>query len=233
MAISVTCPSCSKSYQVKDDAAGKKFRCKACETVVTVPAESAAPAAAEGDPWENLDLPAQEDPYASDNPYAFDAAPAAAPARRGKKRSAKAARGAGMPVTVIVALVCESILLLLSLIGLVGSAIVLDICGGFFQFIRVGLEAGAIYGYVQAVNVIRWISVVMCGLVLLLQLACAGILGVGGVAMLQQANVPQDQLAMMQGGIGVVIAVIVAGMVLYATILGCLLSPSARDYFER
>lgn len=37
MTIQVSFPSCSKSYQVKDAAAGKKFQCKGCETVVVVP----------------------------------------------------------------------------------------------------------------------------------------------------------------------------------------------------
>lgn len=37
MTIQVSCPACSKSYQVKDAAAGKKFQCKGCETVVVVP----------------------------------------------------------------------------------------------------------------------------------------------------------------------------------------------------
>jgi uncharacterized RDD family membrane protein YckC len=37
MAINVTCPSCNQAYSVPDDKAGKKFRCKGCESVVTIP----------------------------------------------------------------------------------------------------------------------------------------------------------------------------------------------------
>ncbi|MBS0263193.1 MAG: hypothetical protein JSS02_14710 [Planctomycetes bacterium] len=37
MSIKITCAQCQKSYQVKDDAAGKKFRCKGCETLIPVP----------------------------------------------------------------------------------------------------------------------------------------------------------------------------------------------------
>ena len=35
--IKLQCPSCSKSYQVKDAAAGKRFKCKKCGETVTVP----------------------------------------------------------------------------------------------------------------------------------------------------------------------------------------------------
>ncbi|MCA9053295.1 MAG: hypothetical protein KDA75_05625 [Planctomycetaceae bacterium] len=38
MAISVQCPHCSHDYTVKDDAAGRKFKCKECGAVVEVPA---------------------------------------------------------------------------------------------------------------------------------------------------------------------------------------------------
>lgn len=37
MAISFECTGCGKEYKVKDDLAGKRIRCKGCETVVTVP----------------------------------------------------------------------------------------------------------------------------------------------------------------------------------------------------
>jgi hypothetical protein len=38
MAINVACSSCGRQYTVKDDAAGKRFKCKDCEAVVEVPA---------------------------------------------------------------------------------------------------------------------------------------------------------------------------------------------------
>lgn len=38
MSISVACPSCGRPYNVKDDAAGKRFKCKDCEAIVEVPA---------------------------------------------------------------------------------------------------------------------------------------------------------------------------------------------------
>jgi hypothetical protein len=51
MAISVKCPNpeCGKEYRLKDSFAGKKVRCRECETVIVVPDEpdaAEAPAAA-------------------------------------------------------------------------------------------------------------------------------------------------------------------------------------------
>jgi hypothetical protein len=62
MPISVSCPACGKEYNVKDEAAGRKFKCKECEAVVEVPAGSTmnvGPANDFGDaenPFGNLDI---------------------------------------------------------------------------------------------------------------------------------------------------------------------------------
>lgn len=37
MSISVSCPDCQQAYNVPDDKAGKKFRCKQCQAIVEVP----------------------------------------------------------------------------------------------------------------------------------------------------------------------------------------------------
>lgn len=39
MPIDVTCPGCSKAYSVPDERAGQRFKCKACGTAVSVPAD--------------------------------------------------------------------------------------------------------------------------------------------------------------------------------------------------
>lgn len=39
MPIDVTCSGCSKSYSVPDERAGQRFKCKACGTAVSVPAD--------------------------------------------------------------------------------------------------------------------------------------------------------------------------------------------------
>ena len=38
MPINVACPQCQRQFVVRDEVAGKSFRCKDCETVVSVPA---------------------------------------------------------------------------------------------------------------------------------------------------------------------------------------------------
>ena len=226
MPISADCPKCGKTYQVKDDFAGKKFRCKACEGVVSVPA---AGGGSSGDPWDNLDLNSFGDQERDEDGNELE--PLAAPRRRSKGK--KKSRGGGMPGTVIVALVCESIIILLRGVGLIGSLVSLDICGGAINLLGLTLAGVAVFGYIQANNVIRWINVVLCGIGILFFLSCAGVLGIGGIAALQEANIPQEQLAMFQGIMGIVIAIMIAACCLYATILGCLLSPSARNYFDR
>ena len=40
--IKVNCPECNKAYSLKDNMAGKKVRCKECNTKITVPAAAAA-----------------------------------------------------------------------------------------------------------------------------------------------------------------------------------------------
>lgn len=37
MSIQVHCPGCSRSYTLKDELAGKKFKCKGCQAVVAIP----------------------------------------------------------------------------------------------------------------------------------------------------------------------------------------------------
>jgi hypothetical protein len=38
--IDVQCPACGKAYRVGEDKAGKKFRCKGCEKIVSIPSAS-------------------------------------------------------------------------------------------------------------------------------------------------------------------------------------------------
>lgn len=53
MSINVSCPSCGRPYTVKDDAAGKRFKCKDCESVVEVPVASGNSGDDEfGDPYD-------------------------------------------------------------------------------------------------------------------------------------------------------------------------------------
>ncbi len=57
MAISVSCNECGKEYNVKDDAAGKKFKCKDCGAVIQVPEALGS----EGDEFAGLEGDLEED----------------------------------------------------------------------------------------------------------------------------------------------------------------------------
>ncbi len=52
MAIDVSCPQCSAAYQVQDDKAGKKFRCKQCQEIITIPGGGSTSTG--DDPWGTL-----------------------------------------------------------------------------------------------------------------------------------------------------------------------------------
>lgn len=106
MPISATCPECGKTYQVKDDFAGKQFRCKECQGVVSVPTTKAST----GDPWDDLDLNSFQDqsPAAEDE---FEAP--AVPRRRGTgKKKSKSTDSGGKDAVAIIALVAGCINLL-------------------------------------------------------------------------------------------------------------------------
>jgi hypothetical protein len=63
MAISVQCDNCERNYNVSESHAGKKFRCKGCLSIVSVPAAASAPA--NDDPFD-FDLSAMAAPDGSD-----------------------------------------------------------------------------------------------------------------------------------------------------------------------
>ena len=68
MPIQATCRKCSKSYTVKDELAGKKFRCKQCQAVVTVP----QPAVILEEDEPDDDLFAESDDFGDDDFGSFD-----------------------------------------------------------------------------------------------------------------------------------------------------------------
>lgn len=59
MAINVACPSCGRQYSVKDDSAGKRFKCKDCEAVIEVPAGGGGDAGGDefGEPYDPNGVP--------------------------------------------------------------------------------------------------------------------------------------------------------------------------------
>ena len=153
MPIKTHCPNCCKEYRVKDELAGRKFRCKDCQGVVAVP-KPASPSPPRKDPWDDLDL----DAY-GDNPYVDEPIEAQRPKRKKKKSRKRRRTSDGMPGVVTTAVVCESILILFRCFGLVGLLLTLNCCGLMVSLFGIAFSGVALAGYVNANNVIRWISV--------------------------------------------------------------------------
>jgi len=62
MAIEVVCPNpgCAKAYRLKDEMAGKKVRCRQCQSVIEVPADGSGSAPSSDDATTGLMLEGQD-----------------------------------------------------------------------------------------------------------------------------------------------------------------------------
>jgi hypothetical protein len=234
MPISADCPRCGKTYQVKDDFAGKKFRCKACQGVVTVPAAGEG-GGGEKDPWDDLDLGSFQsgDPYAD----AESEAPAEAPRRRTKGKKKSKSQSGGMPATIMTAIGCEAVLILFYLFNTIrgvvggelqeGAQIVGGVCGVIFVAM---INGGAAFGYFNRQNVIRWISVVLTSITCLTCFGC-GIFALVGPAAFAQ-NLPAQAQAEM-GSLVVDGILMIVTSIVRVVLLVCLLLPASSQWFEK
>ena len=95
MPISATCPKCGRTYSVKDEHAGKKFRCQGCQEAVTVPMPQAQ------DDWETDDFgdfdDAGYDDYEDGGDYDDYESDRPAPVRRRSPKKKKPAAKAKRP----------------------------------------------------------------------------------------------------------------------------------------
>ena len=109
MAISVNCPSCARQYSVKEEAAGKKFKCKDCGAVVEVPDGGGGGGGGYSD-----DFGDPYNPYADDEMAGGGGAPPPMASRRPKKRSggsqSYAAERTKLPAILLLIIVCLSFL---------------------------------------------------------------------------------------------------------------------------
>lgn len=111
MSIHVACPACGRQYTVKDDAAGKRFKCKDCQSTIDVPAAGAADEFAPDDYGE---------------PYGEAEAPMAAPARRqssGRRGGSASAAAAQTKLPAIFMYVVCGLSIAYVMLQLVGTAI--------------------------------------------------------------------------------------------------------------
>jgi hypothetical protein len=214
MSIQVVCPTCEKTYKVKDEAAGKKMKCKGCETVIPIPAVAAV--IEEPDPWDVLPEQGDED----------EAAPRLPPVRRKQKPQPTAKRSRtrsadGMPVTVIVSIVLCGIMAAISGLAIVAFLLASNIILAALSLIRLAVNGTIIKGLIDRSNRLRWNAIIVDGLGLAWAFTC-------GAAMLFLGT--GEQIGAIPGGkIGIVVA-LAFQIVVWITDLAVLLSPSARDY---
>lgn len=105
MSISVECPECQATYNVKDELAGKKIRCKKCEGVIRIPADEFDFGADEFDDEEEEEAPRVVKKSKS---------------KTTKKRTSRRS-GGGMPVAIIIAIICLVMMIGFTLVNMFGT----------------------------------------------------------------------------------------------------------------
>lgn len=160
MPINIACPQCQRAFVVRDDIAGKSFRCKDCEAIVSVPViksasrESAPQKSAERKPSVNkrkaaaLESPAEED-WGYDVTWQDEkASELPAPVRRTKRtsapeRSAETSESPVIPIEGMVAIASIAVLGVLNLWVLISPD---DILWKLIAAIRIAVEARVVWG---------------------------------------------------------------------------------------
>jgi hypothetical protein len=209
MSIDVACPECAKVHKVKEEAAGKKFRCKGCQAVVTIPA---AAEIVEPDPWDVVDENAEAPP-----PMPRRRKPQ--PAKRSRSSSSS---GSEMPVTIIVSICINGLMIALNVVGVIGNIMSGNIPGVGGVVVRLGIEIAIIKGLIDRSNSYRWQGAALDGVGLAFGMLCLPAIFFMG------DQLKQPMLA--DGGVAVFVAIIVAQMILWITDIVMLLSPSAKDW---
>jgi hypothetical protein len=209
MSIDVACPECAKVHKVKEEAAGKKFRCKGCQAVVSIPE---AAEIAEPDPWDVVDEDAEAPPPMARRRKSQ-------PAERGRSSSSS---GSGMPVTVIVSICITALMLAGNLFGIVTTLMGGNMTGAGGSFIRLGIEIAIIKGLIDRSNKIRWQAVALDAVGLGFVFLCLT------PAMIFLSDAVGKQMP--DGGMVVLAIIFGAQVVLWIVDMVMLLTPSAKSY---
>lgn len=228
MSIETECDACGRAYRVKDDYAGKKFRCKTCDTVVQVP----EPVLADADPWDDLDSADYEDydnPYSSGSPPPRTIPPVVGRHSVDEKRAAKSPkkrqrkRHDGMPTSIILAAVCIGILISLNGLGAISLFAEGELPKALGSGLRMAIEVVLLVGILQRQdNARKWaVGLAIFGAVAFF--SCGTLVSITGPAMFREADVAAEDFA-------ILVAVFFAQFLLDATIAIGLLMPSAKEY---
>lgn len=216
MPIEVTCPSCDKKYKVKDDAAGKKIRCKNCETVIKIPLVEQAE---EQDPWDSVDEREQEE----------EPEPPPPPRRSSTSKSAKRSRkssSAGLPVTIIASLSIIGLMMAFCLFSVfkMATSQPINLPGLVGVVLRILIDTGLILGLLNRINAVRWVCIALDCLGLGFTCLCLGAFFL--------VLPPEATKQIPPGDITLLIAVFAVQFVLWISDIVILLTPSAKEYFE-
>jgi hypothetical protein len=160
MPINIACPQCQRAFVVRDEVAGKSFRCKDCEAIVSVPAIKPAPQKSadlkSGEPKPSAakrkattpEPPTEED-WGYDESWQDDQqSELPAPVRRAKKKAAKersAETGTSpvIPIEGMLAIANIAVLGVLNLWVLISPD---DILWKLIAAIRIAVEARVVWG---------------------------------------------------------------------------------------
>jgi hypothetical protein len=158
MPINIACPQCQRQFVVRDEIAGKSFRCKDCEAIVSVPASKPAPqkpvAPKSAEPMPSVakhkapEPPAEEDWGYNETWQDDQQSELPAPVRRAKKkaapeRSEETSESPVIPIEGMLAIASIAVLGVLNLWVLISPD---DILWKLIAAIRIAVEARVVWG---------------------------------------------------------------------------------------
>jgi len=208
MAIQVSCAECGKDFRVKDELAGRRFRCSGCQATISIP-----DAKTENDPW---DLGNEDYGEAIPDPKEEESRPAP---KKKKKTSRKSRSSGGMPASVIIAMTCTGLTFGIVILGLLGSVGDPALRKNIIPLlVRAAINVAIFFGLMNRSSSTRTSSIALSAL---------GLLFVGCVSF-----AAADKLTGEADGfvLQVAIAILVIQAMLWITNIIALLMPSASEW---
>lgn len=209
MAIEISCAACGKDFRVKDEMAGRKFRCSGCQATVPIPAAKSG-----DDPWELSD----ED-YGEAIPDPKDEEESRPTPRKKKRTTRKSRSSDSMPAPVIIAMTCTGVMFCVIILALLGSVIDPDGRKNIIPLlVRLGFNVQIFFGLMNRKSSSRTSSIV---------LSVLGLIFVGFVffAAADKLTGGVDGIALQ-----VAVAILVLQGILWTTNIIALLTPSASEW---
>jgi hypothetical protein len=217
MAIEVICPSCDQVHKVKDDAAGKKLRCKGCQEVIPIPA---AAAVEEADPWDTGEM---EEPAPRQAPRQ---APRKSKAKAAKPERVRARSSDGMPIPIIGSIVICGLVIAYMAVSFLGELVAWEgarSTGRLVGYvIRILVNISIIKGLVAKQSRLHWNAMLLDGICL--------VVGIPGLALIMFASSDPAVQQRLGGNASLVIGVMAIQCLFWVADLVMLLTPSAREY---